>query len=100
MGDRYVACRIRTYNGKAHLKVNVQECYKRDGCGNKFRRSATKLKLLKVVNYITAMQSIVPFYIQVAPIIKTRKSAIHKMIFLCSKIAKANENQTKNSHSD
>ena len=46
------------------------------------------------------MQSIVPFLIQVAPIIQTRESAIHKMIFLCSKIAKASENQTKNSHSE
>ena len=53
-----------------------------------------------VVNYKTAMQSIVPFKIEVAPIINTRESAIHKMIFLCSKIAKASESQTKNSHSD
>lgn len=51
--QRHVACRIGSYNGKAHLKANVQKCSKRNGCG-----SASELKL--VVNYKRAMQSIVP----------------------------------------
>ena len=61
---------------------------------------SSSLTGLVVNNYKLAMKSIVPFKIEVAPIINTRESAIHKIIFLCSKIAKASESQTKNSHSD